>query len=119
MAYNQTVTLIGNLGDEAQIIEQDGKQFAAFSIATTDSYLDQNEQWQQKSPVWHRVLSFNPYVIEKVKRLMKGTRLEIVGSLSYRPFETMLEDGRVVKKMEATIIAGKADLKPLPKKQTA
>lgn len=119
MTYNNTVKLIGNLGSEAKIIEQDGKSFATFSIATTDSYLDENEAWQQKETVWHRAIAFNPYAQEKLKKLKTGTRIEIVGSLSYRPFEIILDDGRTVAKMEASVIVAKIDLKPLVKKQSA
>lgn len=119
MTYNNTVKLIGNLGSEAKIIEQDGKSFATFSIATTDSYLDENEAWQQKETVWHRAIAFSPYVQEKLKKLKSGTRVEIIGSLSYRPFDTVLEDGRTVTKLEASVIAHKVDQKPLVKKQSA
>lgn len=118
MAYNQTVTLTGNMGAEAQIIEQEGKPFASFSIATTDSYQDKTEQWQQKETVWHDVLVFSPHVLQQVKSLKKGTRIELVGSLSYRQFPCVLEDGRTIQKKEATIIGHKLELKPLVKKST-
>ena len=42
MAINNTVTLIGNMGDEAHIIETDTTTFAAVSIATADTYQDDN-----------------------------------------------------------------------------
>ena len=119
MAYNNTVTLTGNMGSEAKIVEQEGKRFAVFSIATTDSYQDDNQQWQQKESVWHKIIAFNPHTVEKVKNLKTGTRIEITGPISYRPFETMLEDGLMVKKMEASVIAAKLKLKPLVKKQSA
>lgn len=116
MAYNNTIILTGNMGAEAKIVEQDGKTFAAFSIATTDSYLDDNEQWVQKDTRWHNVLVFFPHVIQQIKSLKKGTRLELTGSLSYRSFSTILEDGREVTKNEASVIAHKVELKPLVKK---
>ena len=118
MAFNNTVTLTGNLGQEAKpITQEDGKTFAAFSIATADSYQLENGDWETKETIWHRLIAFNPLVIEKVRRLKAGTRVEIIGSLSYRSFETVLPDGRSVTKMEATVIASKLELKPLVKKQ--
>ncbi len=118
MAFNNTVTLIGNLGQEAKIIEQEGsKTFATFSIATADSYQLENGEWETKDTIWHRLISFSPVTIEKLRRLKAGTRVEIIGSLSYRPFETILLDGRAITKLEATVIASKLELKPLVKKQ--
>lgn len=115
--YNNTVKLTGNIGIEAKVIEQEnGTRFASLSIATTDSYKDADEQWQQKETVWHRVLAFNPQVIEILKGLKTGTRVELDGSLSYRPFNTVLDDGRSIQKQEVTIVAHKLTLKPLVKK---
>jgi hypothetical protein len=40
MAFNNSVELEGNLRKDARIVEKGGKQFAALSMATTDSYKD-------------------------------------------------------------------------------
>ena len=116
MAYNNTVTLTGNMGSEARLIDKEGKLFAAFSLATTDSYKDEHDKWHDQETIWHDILAFNPRVVEQVKALKKGTRLQITGSLSYRPFETLTEQGKTVKKNEATVIAHRTELKPLVKK---
>ena len=117
MAINNKVTLIGNMGSEARIIEtEDNNTFAAFSLATTDSYKDQNEEWQDKETQWHNILVFSSRMIELVKRLKKGTRLEITGSLSYRPFEVVSGDGEVFTKKEVSIIANSVEMAPLAKK---
>lgn len=116
MSINNTVTLIGNMGSEARIIETEESRFAAFSIATTDSYKTEAGEWQNKETIWHNILAFNPVVIEVVKNLKKGTRLKITGSLSYRPFEVVNGEGEVITKMEASIIAGKVEHAPLVKK---
>lgn len=116
MAYNNTVILTGNMGSEAKIIEQDRKEFATFSIATVDSYQDDNEQWIQKDSIWLEVLVFASRIIQQVKSLKKGTRLELSGALSYRSFSTLLEDGRTVTKKEASVIVHKVALKPLVKR---
>jgi single-strand DNA-binding protein len=116
MAFNNTVKLIGNSGSEVKIIEKEGKPFAAFSLATTDSYKDkETEEWKDKETVWHDVIAFSPTVIEQLKSFKKGTRLEIVGALSYRDFETVI-DGKTIKKKEASIIANKIEQAPLVKK---
>jgi len=118
MAINNTVTIIGNMCSEARIIEAEDKTtFAAFSLATTDSYKDQNDEWQNKETQWHNILVFNLRMIELVKSLKKGTRLEITGSLSYRPFEVVSGDGEVFTKKEVSIIASKVEMAPLAKKK--
>ena len=116
MAKNNTAILTGNMGSEAKIIEKEGKPFATFSLATTDSYKNENEEWVQKDSIWHDILVFNPKVIEQVKALKKGSRIEVTGSISYRPFKTTLEDGRTINKNEASIVAGKIELAPLVRK---
>lgn len=117
MAINNTVTLIGNMGSEARIIETEESRFAAFSLATTDSYKDEAGEWQEKDTVWHSILAFNPKVIEELKALKKGTRLTITGSLYYRPFEVVNGNGEMITKKEASILAGKIELTPLVKKK--
>ena len=119
MTYNNTVTIIGNTGDEARIIKTDDTTFATLSVATTDSYKDKEGNWQNKETVWHRVMVFNPVLIKALQAYKKGTRLKIIGSLAYRDFEVILEDGTIVTKKEATIIAGKVEQAPLVKKDAA
>jgi len=122
MANNNTVILVGNMGDEAQVIETEDRTFAAVSLATTDSYKDESGEWQQAATVWHNVLAFNPKVIASLKNLKKGARLELTGSLSYRPRKVTTHDNDGVVKefdiMEASIIAHKIELAPLVKKQS-
>ena len=117
MAYNNTVILTGNLGSEARIHEQDNsKSFATVSIATQDSYQDENDNWIQKDSIWHDLIIFSPQVVAAVQNLKTGTRVKITGSLSYQDFETVLDDGRSVNKRQASIIVGKLELAPLVKK---
>lgn len=116
MAINNTVTLIGNIGREADIIKTENTTFAAVSIATTDSYKDENDQWQELETVWHNVIAFSPVLVEVLKNLKKGTRIEVTGSLSYRPYQVML-DGKEITKKEASVIARKIEQAPLVKKK--
>lgn len=116
MAYNNTVLLTGNLGSEARIVATEEYTFAGVSLATTDSYQDEEGNWHEKETVWHNVLAFSPRVIEELKALKKGTRIKITGSLSYRPFEVVNGDGQIITKKEASIIAGKVEMAALPKK---
>ena len=116
MAINNTVTLTGNLGSEVKIITTEENTFGVVSLATTDSYQDEDNNWQEKETVWHSIFAFNPYVIKKLQALKTGTRITVTGSLSYRPFEVVSGDGEIFTKKEASIIAGKVELAPLVKK---
>ncbi len=104
------------MGSEARIIDTEEKSFAAFSLATTDSYLDKDGHWQEKQTLWHDIIVFNPNLIEVVKSFKTGTRLKITGSLSYRPFEYKIGRNKKVMKKEAGIIAREIELAPLVKK---
>ena len=116
MAINNTVTLTGNLGAEAEIIDSGSKAFAAIRLATTDSYQDkETEEWKERETVWHKVITFNPTLIELLRGLKTGSRIEVIGSLSYRPYKVQL-DGREITKQEASVIARKIDMAPLPKR---
>lgn len=115
---NNTVTLIGNLGSEARLIQpESGKAFAAVNLATTSSYKDESGQWVHQETIWHNILVFSPAVIGHFKNLKSGSRIKVTGSLSYRPFETMGEDGKPVTRREASIIATRIEMAPLVKKR--
>lgn len=118
MAQNNTVILVGNMGSEARVIKTEGRDFVGFSLATTDSYKDDKGEWQEKETVWHNILAFNPKVVEMLKAFKKGSRLTVMGSLSYRPFEVVNGDGEVITKKEASIIVSKVELTPLVKKKS-
>lgn len=115
MAQNNVVILTGNTGGEARQLEHKGKAFAAFSLATQDSYKDKDEEYQKKATIWHSVLVFSPKLVELTKAFKKGTRLEVTGSLSYREFPYKPKRGKTIMKREASIIASKIEAKPLVK----
>ena len=105
MAYNCKIELNGVLGQDAKIIEKDGKTFVALRLATTDSYPikdGENTIWKEKETLWHDVLVFRPYTVAIAKELKKRDIVEITGSLAYRPFKD--ENGHT--KYEASIVAG-------------
>jgi len=120
MAYNNTVTLTGNMGSEARIeaSHKDGTEFAAVSLATTDSYKNEAGEWIEKETVWHNVVAFSPAVMAILKTLKKGTRIKVEGSLSYRPYDVQNGDGEVITKKEASIVAYRVDQAPLVKKSS-
>ncbi|GAB3967717.1 hypothetical protein GCM10028806_10520 [Spirosoma terrae] len=101
MPSNNRVELTGFLGQDAKLIEKNGKKFVALNVATTDSYKDDSGQWQDKESVWHDVLVFRPFAVQFAEKLKKGDKVELIGSLSYKPFKD--ENGN--NRLQATIVA--------------
>ena len=120
MAINNEVKLTGNMGSEVRIhLDKEGKEFAGLSVATTDSYKNDKEEWVEKETIWHNVVAFSPSVVAILKTLKKGSRIKLEGSLSYRPFDVMNGDGEVITKKEVSIIARRVEQAPLVKKSSS
>lgn len=117
MATNNTITLIGNLGSEADAFtSKNGKAFRRLSIATTDSFKDESGVWQQKDAVWHSVFVFGLEAQKHADYYFKGQRVRITGSLAYIEKEGFDEDGQRRSFREAVIMARRIEPAPLPKK---
>lgn len=116
MAITNQTTLIGNLGREASIHEgKNERLFAAFSIATKDSFKNQKGEWQQNGTIWHSVLTFNPRLVEMMKSVKKGARLRVDGRISYKDVPFKSKEGKTIKLRQASIIAWAIEPKPLLK----
>lgn len=114
MTKNNEVCLIGNVGGEPKVIDKNDRLFVVFTLATQDSYKDDNDQWQNKQVVWHNnLLAFNSTAMSKAKGLGKGDRIKVTGSLSYRPFEAKTADGSIIAKNEVSIIVSNIEPAPL------
>ncbi len=100
MAINNTVTLIGNLGNDPKTITSNQHEFIALSLCTTDTY-EKDGKWHEKASIWHNVLVFDKKAQDYAKDHKKGDRIKITGSLSYRPVKG--ENGYDIQ--EASVIA--------------
>lgn len=79
-----TVILVGNVGKDPEIVSaQSGKEFASFSIATSESWKKDGEK--QERTEWHKIKIFNEGLVSVVKNYVKkGSKLYIQGSLQTR-----------------------------------
>ena len=76
-----TVQLLGRVGNDPRLISD---RTCVFSLATTESYRDQQGVNQSKT-TWHDIVSFNPYQNEMlVNNVPKGSRILVQGKLSNR-----------------------------------
>ncbi|WP_340075877.1 single-stranded DNA-binding protein [Leptobacterium sp. I13] len=82
-----SVQLIGNLGNDPEIINLDsGKKLAKFSIATNESY--KNAQGEiVKDTQWHSIIAWGKTASIIEKYLSKGKEVAIEGKLQSRSYE--------------------------------
>lgn len=89
MVYSlNRVTIIGNLGrDPEPSKNQSTARFLTLSIATSESWKDRTTGEKKDRTEWHRVVIFNPYLIERCERLLKkGSKVFVEGTLQSRTF---------------------------------
>ncbi|MEM7591370.1 MAG: single-stranded DNA-binding protein [Cyanobacteria bacterium P01_A01_bin.83] len=114
MAKNNNLILIGNLGDNPEVHQnQDGSSRTTLSIATTDSYKD-GEEWKDLPTVWHYVTFFGQEAQKHANFYQKGQRVKIEGSLNY-----YLEEVNGKKRSIASIRGERIDAAPLPNSNKA
>lgn len=83
------VILVGNVGSEPQVrTMQSGQKVVSFSLATSDRWRDRQTGEQKEQTEWHRVVIFNPNLVEVAERMLqKGTKLYLEGSLKTRKWQ--------------------------------
>lgn len=82
-----TVTLIGNLGNDPEIRNFDsGKKLATFSLATNETYLNNKGEKVDESQ-WHNVAVWGKQAENVEKVLKKGSMVVLNGKLIYRSYE--------------------------------
>ena len=81
------VQLIGNLGNNPEIITlESGKKLAKMSIATNETY--KNAQGEKVTDTqWHNVVAWNKTAEIIEKYLQKGSEIAIEGKLTSRSYD--------------------------------
>ena len=81
------VQLIGNLGNDPEIITLDsGKKLAKFSMATNETY--KNTQGEKITETqWHNLIAWNNIAEITEKYVKKGQEIVIEGKLTSRSYE--------------------------------
>lgn len=104
------VQLIGNLGNNPEIITLDsGKKLAKFSIATNDSY--KNAKGEKVTDTqWHNIIAWNKTAEIIEKYVVKGNEIAIEGKLTSRSYEDKNGDKRYITEIvcnELLMLGGK------------
>ena len=90
------VQLIGNLGNDPEIINlESGKMLAKFSIATNESY--KNAKGEKITDTqWHNIITWGKTAEIVEKYVTKGKEIAIEGKLTSRSYETKEGEKRYV-----------------------
>jgi single-strand DNA-binding protein len=95
-----TVTLLGNLGEDPELrMTGGGQAICKIRLATTESYVDKSNTRQERTE-WHSVTVFGARGEALAKLVAKGDRLCVVGRLSTSSYE---KDGE--KRYRTEVIA--------------
>ena len=95
-ALKNKVQLIGNLGQDPEIITMDnGTKLAKFSIATSEHY--KNAQGERVEDVqWHNIVAWGKTAEIVENYLIKGKQVAVEGKLTHRSYETNEGDKRYI-----------------------
>ena len=90
------VQLIGNLGNDPEIINlESGKMLAKFSIATNESY--KNAKGEKVTDTqWHNIVAWGKTAEIIEKYVTKGKEVAIEGKLISRSYETKEGEKRYI-----------------------
>ncbi len=82
-----SVQLIGRLGKDPEVKVFNDKKKASFSVATSDSYKNQNGEKIEETQ-WHNVVIWGKLAEIAEKYLKKGAEVAVEGRLIHRVYET-------------------------------
>lgn len=100
-SIKNSIQLIGNLGGEPQIrVLNGGRKVGQVSIATSDSYKDDNGVFQKRTQ-WHNLVAWGSQAEYLEKYLHKGSFIGVRGKLTHRSYEN--KDGKKTVRTEVVV----------------
>src|SRR5271154_737009 len=85
--YQNKVTLIGFLGNNAEVYTAEQRSFTTFSLATKSSYKDKKSGKYISHTEWHRCVVFAK-LSEFAGTLKKGAHIQVEGELRSREYDS-------------------------------
>jgi len=87
-AIKNRVQLIGNLGQDPEIVTlESGSKLAKFSMATNDYYRDAKGEKIEETQ-WHNIVAWGKTADIVESYLTKGKQVAVEGKLIHRTYET-------------------------------
>ena len=109
-ALRNKVQLIGNLGNDPEIVNLDGgTKLAKFSIATNETY--KNAKGEKVTDTqWHNVVAWGKTAEIVENYLTKGNEVAIEGKLTHRSYENKEGEKRYITEIRCNelLMLGKA-----------
>lgn len=81
-----SVKLVGNVGREVNVREFEGGKVATFSVATSETYLNRNQE-EVTSTAWHNVVAWGKLAQQCEQLLSKGKFVSVEGKINYRQYQ--------------------------------
>lgn len=94
-SLRNSVQLIGRLGKDPEVKMFGEKKRASFSIATSETYKNQNGEKVQDTQ-WHNVVIWGKLAGIAEKYLKKGNEVALEGKLVHRAYQTSAGEKRFV-----------------------
>lgn len=80
-----SVKLIGNVGNEVNVLTFDNGKKASFSLATNETYTNKKNE-EVKNTTWHNVVAWGKVAEVCADLVSKGKLVSIEGKLNYRNY---------------------------------
>jgi len=80
-----TVKLIGNVGNEVNVLTFENGKKASFSLATNETYTNKKNE-EVKNTTWHNVVAWGKVAEVCADLVRKGKLVSIEGKLNYRNY---------------------------------
>ena len=91
--YQNKVTLIGFLGNDAEVRANNNRSFTTLSLATKSSYKDKKSGEYVSHTEWHRCVVFGK-LSEFAATLTKGAHIQVEGELRSREYVNKKTDAK-------------------------
>lgn len=101
-AIRNKVQLIGNLGQDPEVVNLDsGNKLAKFSIATNETYKNAKGERITETQ-WHNIVVWGKLADVVEKFLIKGSEVAVEGKLIHRMYETKEGEKRYVSEIKCS-----------------
>ena len=91
--YQNKVTLIGFLGNDAEVRTANNQSFTTLSLATKSSYKDKRSNQHVSQTEWHRCVVFGN-LSEFAGTLTKGAHVQVEGELRSREYSSKKSESK-------------------------